>query len=78
MKKFLVFTLIFTSLIFSGCSLTKGLGQANSTSTTTDSENSPSGSTSENLTNLQSELNQTIDDGGQSDLKALEKEASGL
>ena len=70
--------LMISALFLAACSYT------NPASTTTSPVVSPtptvtiSPTSASNVNDLNAELNATVDDGGQADLKELQKEASGL
>lgn len=70
---------IGSSLLLGACKFT--LPAATTTTTPTPTEISPTITATpspKNLNSLNQELDQTIDDGGQADLKNLQKDASGL
>lgn len=84
MKKTLPIFLLITAFFFAGCNLLGGTTPATDSVSeefpVSDTTETVDGGlpTDESLNGLNQELEQTVDDGGQSDLQVIESESSGL
>lgn len=74
--KTIALLIVASAILLGGCSYTKTT--TSTTPTVYTPTATPSPTKTESLNNLNSELNATVDDGGQADLNQLQKDSSGL
>jgi len=86
-KKILLPTLLISGLILAGCNLINNQESASITTTPTENTEEINGSqtlppttdpAAESLNDLDQQLQQTVDDGGQAEIEQLEQESTGL